>query len=79
MKWLTNLTLYATLGLSNCEVLDGTLDKDSIVVGRDLATHATAEPKALKTTAREIKQEISELKTEILQKNRETIAVAGGG
>lgn len=73
MKWLRNLTLCATLGLSSCGVLDGTFDKGG-VVGRDLVTHTTAELGALKTaTIREIKHEISALKTEILQETRKTI------
>lgn len=73
MKWLRNLTLYATLGLSSCGVLDGTLDKGGLV-GRDLITHTTTELGALKTEAiKEIKHEISELKTEILRETRKTI------
>lgn len=73
MKWLRNLTLCVTLGLSSCGALDGTLDKGG-VVGRDLVTHTTTELGKLKTeTIREVKREISELKTEILRETRATI------
>ena len=73
MKWLRNLTLCATLGLSSCGALDGTLDKGGIV-GRDLVTHTTTELGKLKTeTLKEVKSELSELKTETLREVRETI------
>jgi hypothetical protein len=73
MKWMRNLTLCATLGLSSCGALDGTLDKGGLV-GRDLVTHTTAELGKLKTeTIKEVKHEISELKTEILRETRATI------
>ena len=73
MKWLRNLTLCATLGLSSCGTLDGTVDRTGVVL-EAVVTHTTQELGTLKTEAiKEFKQEISELKTEILRETRETI------
>jgi hypothetical protein len=72
-KWLRNLILCATLGLSSCGVLDGTLNKGG-VVGRDLVTHTTTELGKLKTeTIKEIRGELSELRSETLREVRKTI------
>ncbi len=73
MKWLMSLTLCATLGLSSCGTLDGTIDHGGIVL-EDVVTHTTQELGKLKTeTLKEVKKEISELKTEVLQEVQETI------
>lgn len=71
MRWLTNLTLCATL--SSCGTLDGTIDRGGIVL-EDLVTHTTQELGKLKTEAlREIKEQMSDLKTETLREVKETI------
>ena len=72
-KWLRTLTLCATLGLSNCGTLDGTVDRTGVVLEK-VVTHTTEELGKLKTeTLKEVKSELSELRTETLREVRETV------
>lgn len=72
-KLLTSIALCATLALSSCGVLDGTIDK-GVIGGKDLVTHTSEELGKLKTEVLvETQEMVSELKTETLQEVRVTI------
>lgn len=66
---LKTILISATLGLSSCGTLNGTIDR-GVDGGKELVTHATEEIGKLKT---EVLEEISQLKTEALEEIQVTI------